>query len=95
MLVFAHGAFQQHTEYICRLETGLVAIASAQESIWSFDSSWPSAADVFVRGCRKLEFYAKNNCKVLAKFWRFSTHFVNYILQELYHYESHLRSRCK
>ena len=48
-----------YTEYICRLETGFVAIVSAQESIWSFDGGWPSAADIVMCACEralKLEF---------------------------------------
>ena len=49
MLAFACRAFiatQPHAECVCRLETGFVAIVSAQESIWSFDSGCPSAADI-------------------------------------------------
>ena len=33
---------------------------------------------VLMRGCRKLEFYTKNNCKFSVEFWRFSTHIMHF-----------------
>ena len=54
MLAFTYRAFlclQPQAEYVFRLETGFVEIASAQDSIWSFDKSIMNHYIPLLGGC--------------------------------------------